>query len=807
MRNSVLGEHQIMNMVFKADPMERIHFHQSIEILYVLEGNPQITIQDNLYQAHPDDIVVINANKRHSYQAKGDVILASFEINYRMLWEMLDSSHIFFWCNSVVNKSAAYDDMRRIMKQILSIYFDQNGQAEVVRQSLYYQLLEVLTANFSVQSGDKRFAGEQDQNEERISEIVNYIHSHYRQKISLNELSEHLYLSVSYLSKYIKKQLGMNFLDYLNNIRLFHAVDDLLYTNQPITAIALNNGFSNVAAFTDLFKKVYNTTPSDYRQEMLSRDQQKEKNAIEEADRRLEKKVASFLEEAQLTKPEDSGHKEESAIVNTNIRTEYDPYWKKMINVGRAADLLRSDMQEQVLLLHEELGFSHVRLWGVFAAEMMLNESSQDGSYHFGTLDQILDFLVKHGIRPYLELGFKPRALHSSLQKALVMVRPEIPFRGPDHYARFLGAFANHLVNRYGPEEIETWYFELWSGEDFDTNAMDPNFYEIFGILFDTMKRLSPRISVGGGGIGIQYGTSNLKKLVQGWGLTKTLPDFFTLYCYPYIQGNEGGTAYIRPSADRDFLKNQLEMAQSVLAESALKGARIHVSEWSSSISNRNLLNDSCFKGAYVIRNVLDCIGKTDVLGYWIGSDIFAENKDNRQPLFGGCGLLSVSGIKKPDFYAYRFLNLLDKYFLYKDEHGIVTTSGNNNYSIVCHNYRHLNYKYYLKKEDELELSRLTQLYEDNLACQVNYQLAGVKNGRYKIKTDSISSDSGSVQEELARIGESSSLSRQEFDYVKQICVPRISIRQIEVKNHLLNFETRMRPQEIQYIHISYLYE
>ena len=110
--------------------------------------------------------------------------------------------------------------------------------------------------------------GERTHDEERISEIINYIHSNYRRKISLNELSEHLFLSVPYLSKYIKKQLGMNFLDYLNNIRLFHAVDDLLYSSQPLTAIAMDNGFANTAAFTEVFKKVYNMTPSEYRQQM-----------------------------------------------------------------------------------------------------------------------------------------------------------------------------------------------------------------------------------------------------------------------------------------------------------------------------------------------------------------------------------------------------------------------------------------------------------------------------------------------------------------------------------------------------------
>ena len=143
------------------------------------------------------------------------------------------------------------------------------------------------------------------------------------------------------------------------------------------------------------------------------------------------------------------------------------------------------------------------------------------------------------------------------------------------------------------------------------------------------------------------------------------------------------------------------------------------------------------------MKSVIDCLGKTDVLGYWLGSDIFAEHMDNRKILFGGCGLLSIQGIKKPAFFAYKFLNMLGKYLIYKDENGIVTTNGNSDFSIVCHNYRHLNYKYYMKSEDELEFEKLYQLYEDNQNRQVNYQLTRVKNGSYKIKTYSVNAEYG----------------------------------------------------------------
>ena len=215
---------------------------------------------------------------------------------------------------------------------------------------------------------------------------------------------------------------------------------------------------------------------------------------------------------------------------------------------------------------------------------------------------------------------------------------------------------------------METWYFEQWSGEDFERLSYDDYFWDVFDTVCQVAKSHSGAIRVGGGGVGIQYGSVNLQKLVNDWESKRYKPDFISLYCYPYIKGDEEGTAYARQSTDRDFLKNQLEMAESIIAASPLKDVEIHVTEWSLTISNRNILNDSCYKGAYILKSIVDCLDKVGVLGYWMGSDLFAEHLDSNRLLFGGCGLVNACGIKKPAFYAYRFLNYQGKYLLLKEK-------------------------------------------------------------------------------------------------------------------------------------------
>ncbi|MBP3902464.1 MAG: helix-turn-helix domain-containing protein, partial [Blautia sp.] len=404
MRNFVPDDSRIMTFDFQIEQVETTHFHQSIEVFYVLEGNPSVTVQDEVYQMHPEDVLVINANKKHSYRSSDEVLIGYVEINFRMLGDLLGTDHLFFWCNSVLNKTAAYDDLRSALKKIFGQYFDRSGYGKVALQGMYYELLEVLIGSFMVSSDDRRFEEEHSQDEQRVQEIVNYIHSNYRKKISLQELGDALYLSVPYLSKYIKRKMGMNFVDYVNNIRLFHAVDDLLYTNNSITSIALENGFPNVASLTRMLKTAYNMTPSEYRQKMKESgtgDQGIAQGGEKEA---LKRRVTDYLDNKLVQEPQDLDYGDSYIVTDAEQRESYDRFWNRMINIGRTEDLLRSDMQEQIRTLHDELGFTYVRVWDLIGGSMLLDRAGNKGEYNFNRVDSAFEFLIRNGLKPYLEL-------------------------------------------------------------------------------------------------------------------------------------------------------------------------------------------------------------------------------------------------------------------------------------------------------------------------------------------------------------------------------------------------------------------
>ncbi|WP_099466959.1 GH39 family glycosyl hydrolase [Konateibacter massiliensis] len=797
----------LMEYDFQIEKQQASHFHYDIELLYVLEGEIALQVEKEVFEMKADDLIIINSNKRHSYQANGDVLLGCFHISYQRLSILLNSSQIFFWCNSIIDKNRAYDSLRDMMRQIFDQYFEESDQGKIYLSSLYYQLLHIIVSNFLVKHDDRRFEQDRDIEEERVAEIYNYIHTNYSQQISLNDLSEKIYLSVPYLSKYIKKKFGQNFIDYVNSIRLFHAMDDLLYTDKTIMYIAMENGFANTASFNAAFKKVHEMAPSEYRQKMKPQKIKEKQETAKEKDERVVRKLNSFMENNYASAPKLTDYVESELIVDAREGRELNKPWNKMINIGEASDLLRSDIQNHVLILKEKLGFRYIRFWNIYSEELYLNEGSRQGSYNYDKLDKILDFLVDNELFPYIELGYKPQKLYRNIENPMVNKQPETKFDDDESLERFLNSFAVHIANRYGIEEIEQWYFEQWNDERWAIDSEQARFFEIFEYTYRAFKKISPNIKVGGPGIGIQFGKKNLSDLLEFWEGKLCKPDFISLYCYPYLTGTEDGRVYAKISTDRDFVKNQLAMARELIERTKLCDVEIHVSEWNSTISNRNSLNDSCFKGAYAMKSIIDNIDNVHILGYWIGSDIFAEYYDSHILLNGACGLLSKDGIKKPAFYAFDFLNHMGKRVLGVDENTIITDKGHNNYAVACHNYRHLNYRYYLKNEDEISIAKQYQVFEDNKERKLNYQIAGIANGNYQVTIYCVNQSNGSVQDEWAKMEYSEHLTKNEIEYLNRICTPRIFMKLCKVKDGRLNLETKLAPQEIQYIKIQYLYD
>lgn len=796
---------------FLARKTDDTHLHSDIELFFIMDGSGEFSLEDKKYNMKKEDFIVINPNQKHSFSTRDEKYLAaSIYFPYTMLCRMMNREMFFFYCNSVSEENEIISEMRSILKKIVSEQYRGQGNNKLYLTSLYYELLHILTNDFLVNTDDKEYRAEEHKYDDRKNKIAEYVQQNYDRDISLKDLADKLFLSNAYLSKYIKRQFDMNFIEYVNSVRLNHAVSQLLYSDKPLVHIAMDNGFASSAALNKVFKEKYHMTPTEYRNRWRSKEGGKPDPAKE--DENVRRQVTSYFTQ-NMEKPRGQSRMlEEQVLVNRVERRPLDKIWTKMINIGTAADLLDSDMQRHILYLKRTLHFRYVRFWDIHSPEIFMSDGGRQQTWNFDKIDRILDFLVRNELLPYIELRNKPKILIQNRTDRLQMRELDSE---PDEelLRRFMKHLIIHLINRYSASEMEKWYFEIWKTEkDSWQNELEfaekpqtvPLYLNVFDIIAGTLREYLPNIRIGGGGFALRWGEDHFLDILRQWKTHENLPDFLTIYAYPYnadtieLEKNQ--------ALDVDFIKKELLRTRELMAEADFPVRELHVTEWSFSVSSRNVLNDHCMKGAYLMKNMIDSIGLAEVMGYWVGSDLFADYYDSRWILNGGGGLISKDGIPKPAFYALKFMDSLGNFLLKTGEHCIVTDNGGSNYRIACHNLKSLGYQYGLMGEDKYIVEEVNTLFTDGKKLQLHFELPALKGGRYILRVYSINQKYGSILDNWSEMGAEEELTIEDVEYLERITVPRMVRLNCEEKNGKLRFDTLLEANEIQFIHITFRY-
>lgn len=794
----------------------KIHWHENFELLFVISGKINLTVEGDVYELGSGDMALINTSHRHSYQGTMELVLGRFIISYNKVRELLGMNHVLFWCNSAIERNEAYGSLRRIISKILNQSLNNNGRNKLYLSSLYYQMLHILAENFILSSDNQQYREKKGKSDDRIQEIFAYIRNNYRYNISLEDIAQHFYLSTTYVSKYIKKKCGINFISLLNSVRLSHAVEDILYSDESIMKIAMENGFASVAAFNKLFKENYHQTPSEFRRQHKSKaekyteNQQKNQAFIQE-------KVEQYLERnpSQQEKELEEFRLDIQVDMTKTEEIKWDRYACWMINIGTAADLLNANIQQQILDNREQMGFQYVRFWDIYNPELYLDIHSADGKQNFSRVDAIIDFLIEHQLKPYIELGFKGRRIIRNVQESIRDERREDFFENEQEMKLFYHSLFLHFIKRYGSWEVSQWYFEYWEkpGPSISNNitlcyiSLDDSqhreYFRQFRIIAQALREQLPEAKIGGAGFPVRiYGEEDFARLLSLWRQEEEQPDFISLSCYPYMQERKNGIYYEKRSSDLRFVRYGIEMAVAAMRRAGFLNTPVHVTEYSLSLSSRNALNDSCLKAAYLLNNAIDCIGKAKVLGHFFYTDAFAEARDTGNVLFGGNGFFTKDGIPKPSYYAIEFLNQLYPSVCKKHSNYLITKNDRGSLRLVCHNLKKPNYSYYLIEEDVLEVKDIAGILNDREYLRIHLKIQNEKDGIYVVKMSRLNSHYGSIQDKWIGMNMESELTRKELNYLRMSSISDISIREVECREEELEIRMELEPNEIVYVHI-----
>ncbi len=772
--------------------------------LMILNGEVQVRVDDHATYLNDNGILLVEPDVPFDVTGLGSNLLMVIQMDYDFFVQGRAGRLGSLVCNSAQDSQRDYTLLRQLLSHLALNYFDDGECKDLRLQELCYSLLYYLNMTHFVAGNPAHF--DHKNQSLRAQRIISYIESNYMQDIRLDDLSDSTNLSPSYLSRMFKKISGTNFKSYLEDVRLRHAEKDMRTTDQTITAIAYNNGFPNVSALSNAIRKKYNMSPNEFRHSLSEiTTAPVEAPAYHEVEYPIVRENLAMLAGPEPVKsagiyrfPDQFEYIVEDATRTRPIQ----PIWKQMINIGALRSLSNINTKSHLTLLQEEVGFKYARIESVLTEESM--PKLPNGEYNFSQFDRAIDLLLSLKLTPFLDLSFKDNYVLLTRSETLYRGdKPRLP-SSDQVFEEKVTALMRHCINTFGAGEVERWVVEICALHDESLNFMEtPEEYtRRFRSVYRMIKGWLPNLLVGGPELHIAVGNDFLQEVIfqlRSWNINF---DFISFCAVPYEPTRSGDKAIpFVLSSQSDYIRDRIQSVKDMLRDQFQSDEiPFWVTVLSPDIRTRNHVNDSAYQATFLVKNTMDLIGLVDVIGYWQLSDVDSEYVDTTRILFGGTGIISKDGLKKPGFSALKRLSSISPLLVKQEGNMLVTTNAINTYNIVLYNYSHFNDLYCLSAGESVTYDNVYTFFADAATRDISITLNNLQNGRYKVITTTLNRESGSLFDEWLRYGIIDGLQPHDIRYLQDIVHPQRSVRYSDCQDNTLTLTVQMLPHEVKFL-------
>jgi xylan 1,4-beta-xylosidase len=353
---------------------------------------------------------------------------------------------------------------------------------------------------------------------------------------------------------------------------------------------------------------------------------------------------------------------EENLVIDANGPvTPFPHFWEKMFGSGRAILTLRDSYRRDLREVKKVTDFQYVRFHAIFHDEVGVYDEDKQGNpiYNFSYVDQIFDGLLRNGVRPFVEISFMPGKLAA---------RPDVhPFwykqivAPPKDYARWddlIRHFAQHLVDRYGIDEVSQWYFEVWNEPNIDFWTGKPKqatYFELYDHTAKALKSVSPRLRVGGPATA----AADWVDAFIAHAINQNIPTDF-ISSHGYADDTVENLFHRREEIPMDQrVCRAIRKVHNQIAASARPHLPLMWTEWNVPSFGSLQARDTVYVGAALADDLRQCDGFVNMMSFWTFDDVFEEDGVVKEPFYGGFGLIAAGGIKKPSYNAFALLHRL----------------------------------------------------------------------------------------------------------------------------------------------------
>lgn len=246
---------RIMMFDKNSNPSFKLHWHEHLEIHYILDGFTVARCENDVVTATKDHCLIINSNELHE----------SMDVKSSYVCIMLPPS--FAKNNNIIIKRVIQDPVvSKLINNMVREFTNPDESSSIATTGYAGLLLSHLYRNHAYREINKTKYSAYSQKTILLNRITKYIHDNYTNNLKLSSIAKEFHINQHYFCHIFKEFTGQTLKDYLNHIRIDKARQLLSATNIPISEIAFLCGFNDSNYFSRKFKEITGCTPRSLRQ-------------------------------------------------------------------------------------------------------------------------------------------------------------------------------------------------------------------------------------------------------------------------------------------------------------------------------------------------------------------------------------------------------------------------------------------------------------------------------------------------------------------------------------------------------------
>jgi len=785
-----------------------------LRLYFVLSGTLHIRIGLRSYQYSADEITIINAHEPFSI-TQGGAMVATFDLELSYI--DAETSDLWFARKpSVDADSDALHVLKSLLARFVKFNIDIKDDKTLLNRSMYYAIVHHLLSFFRVNK--PKLQASANSRAELMDSIARYIDRNYKNPLSLNELAEQFYLSPPYLSKMFKQLYGTTFSSYLMDIRLQNCLQELLSKEKSIEELSEQYGFPNSRSFISHFKAKYGITPGHYRKqhfEQLNTPAPTQGDYTEFSRTQEMELFTKYLDTNIIvhSSSDDGLVKLEEvpplAVNGSGVPLRHN--FKNLLSIHCARDILLAENQQMLRTIQKEVGFRHILFHGIFDDALMVYGENEQGEpeLNFGFVDMVLDFLLSIGLHPFIELSYMPKLLARPDARVAYYNLSTLSLPASEEkWVYLVSEFVRHLNHRYGQEEVAKWPFSLWNLPDSGTAMLGfrsvEEYFPFYECTYHAVKEQNPNISFSSPSCLTESAEQSvfLPEFLQMCQENNCMPESLQYHFYPiYIESLNDAKTRLAYRYSPDALKESIATVYRNMENWPGGTLPLHVTEWNASIISSELLSDTAFQGAYVVKNVLENYDSTESLCYWTLSDVVIPGKLTADLFHGGLGLFTYNGIKKASYQAFRLLGKLGDEKLASGD-GYFITRSNTGWQIILYNYQHYSELYARGEMFDMTFTNRYTPFPNAARQKFSLVLEGFTEQNYLLTETTLGQKHGSSFDKWLELGALPLQDQEELAYLQSASLPLVQKRVVSTKDGKMELSATLDPHEVRFIEI-----